>query len=181
MREKLDAQRETAIVLGQQPPNTDQAPSQKRAATLVMPAVGPESRRKRRRKGQVPNDHPSPAPRRSFVPLNTTPDRILRLRRDELGSPAPLTKDPAKRDRSRFCEYHKDHGHMMIECNQLKKRIDSLIRGGDFHEFVAYISKTLLSQLRPLNSRPNSLNFVIASFQLCIFLFPKKAKCHDNL
>ena len=141
LREKLNARRETAIVLGQRPPNINQAPNQKRAAVGVKPAVGPESRRKRRRKGQVPSDHPSPAPKRSFVPLNTTPDRILSLRRDELGSPAPLTKDPAKRDRSRFCEYNKDHGHVTIECNQLKKRIDSLIRGGDFKELLASTSK----------------------------------------
>ena len=128
--------------LGHQQPNVaDRAPNKKRAATLMAPATGLGSRRKRRRNGRVPNDHPSPAPKQSFVPRNTTPGRILSIHREKLGSPPPLKMDPATRDRSKQCEYHRDHGHVTIECYQLRKRIDSLIRGGHLKEFITFTSE----------------------------------------
>jgi len=144
LREKLNARWEIAreATLGHQSPNVaDRASNKKRAATLMAPATGPGSRRKRRRNGQVPNDHPSPTPKQSFVPLNATPDRILSLHREKMGSPPPIKKDPAARDKSKQCEYHHDHGHATIECYQLRKQIDSLIRGGYLMEFIVSASK----------------------------------------
>ena len=58
------------------------------------------------------------------------------MHHDKQGSPAPLTKDPAKRDQSKFCEYHQDHGHLTSECYQLKRQIKALIQDGKLKEYV---------------------------------------------
>ena len=96
----------------------------------------PDPRTRRNKGGQAPNGRSLPGPRHShidsfrkfsaFTPLNTPQERILALHRDKLGSPAPVTKDPAKQDRSKFCEYHQDHGHLTSECYQLKHQIEAL-------------------------------------------------------
>ena len=106
----------------------------------------PDPRKRRNKGGQAPNGRSLPGPRPShvdsfrkfstFTPLNTPPERILALHRDKLGSPTPLTKDPAKRDRNKFCEYHQDHGHLTSECYQLKRQIEALIQDGKLKEYV---------------------------------------------
>jgi len=41
-----------------------------------------------------------------------------------------------KRDRSKFCEYHQDHGHLTSEYYQLKRQIEALIQDGKLKEYV---------------------------------------------
>ena len=106
----------------------------------------PDPRRKRSRGGRAPNGRPLSDLRSSHVdnfralstytPLNTPQERILALHRDKLGSPAPLAKDPAKRDRNKFCEYHQDHGHLTSECYHLRRQIEALIQDGKLKEYV---------------------------------------------
>ena len=78
---------------------------------------------------------------REARPLTVAPSpgrdhRILALHRDKLGSPTPLTKDPARRDQSKLCEYHQDHGHLTSECYQLKRQIEALIQDGKLKEYI---------------------------------------------
>ena len=72
----------------------------------------------------------------NFTPLNAPPERILALARDKFTDPAPLKSDPAKRDRSKYCEFHQCYGHVTSGCIDLKRQIESLIRGGELKEFV---------------------------------------------
>ena len=51
--------------------------------------------------------------------------------------PSQMKTDPAKRDMTKYCEFHRDHGHRTDDCMQLKKEIEILIRRGHLHRYVA--------------------------------------------
>ncbi|XP_074336294.1 uncharacterized protein LOC141673442 [Apium graveolens] len=48
----------------------------------------------------------------------------------------PLRGDPEKRNKSRYCKFHKDVGHDTDDCRQLKNEIEYLIRRGKFGRFT---------------------------------------------
>ncbi|XP_074377851.1 uncharacterized protein LOC141719378 [Apium graveolens] len=48
----------------------------------------------------------------------------------------PLKGDLEKRDKSRYCRFHKDVGHDTKDCRQLKDEIEYLIRRGKFGHFT---------------------------------------------
>ena len=45
--------------------------------------------------------------------------------------------DPAIRDNTRYCEFHRDYGHPTDDCIQLKKEIEYLIQRGYLRRFIA--------------------------------------------
>ena len=45
--------------------------------------------------------------------------------------------DPAIRDNTRYCEFHRDYGHLTDDCIQLKKEIEYLIQRGYLRRFIA--------------------------------------------
>ena len=48
-----------------------------------------------------------------------------------------MKSDPVRRDDTKYCEFHKDHGHRIDDCIQLKKEIEYLIRRGHLSRYVA--------------------------------------------
>ena len=85
------------------------------------------------------NKKPSIAPRfQAFTPLNTTPEQILMQieNRNILTRPEPMRTDPDKRDRTKYCQFHNDHGHLTSDCIHLKRQIEALIQQGELKEFV---------------------------------------------
>ena len=48
-----------------------------------------------------------------------------------------MRSDPTKRDNTRYCEFHRDHGHRTDDCIQLRKEIEYLIQRGYLRRFVA--------------------------------------------
>ncbi|GAV61359.1 hypothetical protein CFOL_v3_04886, partial [Cephalotus follicularis] len=50
--------------------------------------------------------------------------------------PAPLRSPANKRDSSKYCRYHRDHGHDTEECRQLKNQIEDLIHKGHLRKYV---------------------------------------------
>lgn len=59
-------------------------------------------------------------------------DQVLRQIKDELGLSWPRSiKKPAKtRDKSKYCRFHRDHGHNTDECRHLEEQVESLIHQG---------------------------------------------------
>ena len=51
--------------------------------------------------------------------------------------PSQMKSDPAKRDDTKYCEFHRDHGHRTDDCIQLRKGIEYLIRRGYLSRYVA--------------------------------------------
>ena len=48
-----------------------------------------------------------------------------------------MKSNPARRDDTKYCEFHKDHGHQTDDCIQLKKEIEYLIQRGHLDRYVA--------------------------------------------
>jgi hypothetical protein len=48
-----------------------------------------------------------------------------------------MKSDPYKRDRSKFCEYHGEHGHSTEDCMVLHQEIENFIRNGRLVRFLA--------------------------------------------
>jgi hypothetical protein len=51
--------------------------------------------------------------------------------------PPKMKADPFKRDRSKFCEYHADHGHLTEDCISLRREIEVFIQNGKLVRFLA--------------------------------------------
>ncbi|XP_065618123.1 uncharacterized protein LOC136062684, partial [Quercus suber] len=65
-------------------------------------------------------------------------DKILAQIKDEhyLKWPRPLHSSPNVHDKSKYCRFHKDHGHYTEDCRDLKEQIEELIRRGKLQKFV---------------------------------------------
>ncbi|XP_020426493.1 uncharacterized protein LOC109950786 [Prunus persica] len=51
--------------------------------------------------------------------------------------PPPMKGDPSKRDTSKYCAFHGEHGHYTNNCNAWKRHLEELVREGHCTEFVA--------------------------------------------
>ena len=56
-------------------------------------------------------------------------DKILMQIKDEryLKWPRPLHLSPHIHDKNKYCRFHKDHGHYIEDCWDLKEQIEELI------------------------------------------------------
>ena len=60
-----------------------------------------------------------------------------------------MRSDPAKRDNTKYCEFHRDHGHRIDDCIQLRKEIEYLIRRGYLRRFIALEGQDQAQQPQP--------------------------------
>ena len=76
---------------------------------------------------------------RWFTPLIASVSQALREVRNEqfLRWPTQMKSDPATRDKTRYCEFHRDYGHRSDDSIQLKREIEYLIRRGYLRRFIA--------------------------------------------
>jgi len=72
------------------------------------------------------------------MPLNIPLDQVLMQIKDDpsLKWPKKMKGDPNKRNKNKYCRSHRDHGHDMDECYDLKQQIKNLIRQGKLKHFV---------------------------------------------
>nr|GEX58872.1 retrotransposon Gag domain-containing protein [Tanacetum cinerariifolium] len=71
-------------------------------------------------------------PREAFTALVKSPSEILATSEGKyMLRPPPRMFTPAsKRDRTRYCEFHEDHGHETNDCIDLGKEIEACVRSG---------------------------------------------------
>ena len=77
---------------------------------------------------------------RWFTPLKAAVSLVLREVQHEqfLRWPSQMRSDLAKRDNTRYYEFHRDYGHRTDDCIQLRKEIEYLIRRGYLRCFIAF-------------------------------------------
>ena len=74
-----------------------------------------------------------------FTPLTSSVSQVLYEVHHEkfLRWPSQMRTNPAKRDMTKYCDFHRDHGHRTYDCIQLKKEIEFLIRRAHLGRYVA--------------------------------------------
>ncbi|XP_057463797.1 uncharacterized protein LOC130753625 [Actinidia eriantha] len=50
--------------------------------------------------------------------------------------PGKINTDPTKRNRNKYCEFHRDHGHNTEDCFQFKEQIADLIKKGILRKYI---------------------------------------------
>ena len=108
-------------------PKKDGEPFPKRHGNLRDRLGPPQSERRRRYSPQ------------RFTPLTASVSQVLHEVRNEqfLRWPTQMKSDPATRDNSKYCEFHRDYGHRTDNCIQLKREIEYLIRRGYLRHFIS--------------------------------------------
>ena len=73
-----------------------------------------------------------------FTPLVMLVDKILIQIKDEhfLKWLRPLYSSSHVRDKNKYCCFHKDHGHYMEDCRDLKEQIEELIRKEKLQKYM---------------------------------------------
>ena len=72
-----------------------------------------------------------------YTKLNMEVGKIWKDNRQLFRNPFPIKIDPEKRDRSKRCEFHNDHGHVTNECFSLKGQIEAMVKKGMLGQYVA--------------------------------------------
>ncbi|GFS31891.1 hypothetical protein Acr_00g0019780 [Actinidia rufa] len=85
---------------------------------------------------------PHTPPRQSGLvlpPLNAPITQVLtKIKHEEFVKwPEKIKADPSRRNRSKYCKFHWDHGHNTEDCFQLKEQIADLIKKGFLRKYVA--------------------------------------------
>ncbi|GJR01391.1 reverse transcriptase domain-containing protein [Tanacetum coccineum] len=81
-----------------------------------------------------------------FSLITKTPKEIFALEKGKFKAPPPMVTHAEKRDPNKYCEFYTDTRHSMVECMQLRKQIDEMIKSGASSE-VLY--EHCFARLRP--------------------------------
>jgi hypothetical protein len=90
-------------------------------------------------KSEPRKTEPSRFPKEVFTPLNASLTEVfLAIKGDPAFRwPQKMKTDPFKRDRSKFCQDHADHGHLTEDCISLHREIEVFIQNGRLVRFLA--------------------------------------------
>ena len=74
-----------------------------------------------------------------FTPLTASVSQVLHEVQNEqfLRWPTQMKSDPATRDNTKYCEFHRDYGHCTDNCIQLKREIEYLIQRRYLRHFIS--------------------------------------------
>ncbi|GJX20228.1 reverse transcriptase domain-containing protein [Tanacetum coccineum] len=61
--------------------------------------------------------------------------------RGKFKPPPPMVTSMEKRSSNKFCDFHNDKGHSTVECMQLKKKIEELVRAGKLSHLIKEIKQ----------------------------------------
>ena len=108
-------------------PGAERERSPKRRGNLRDRLGPPQSERRQRYSPQ------------RFTPLTASVSQVLHEVRNEqfLRWPAQMKSDPATRDNTKYCEFHRDYGHRTDNCIQLRREIEYLIQRGYLRRFIS--------------------------------------------
>ncbi|XP_057484602.1 uncharacterized protein LOC130770973 [Actinidia eriantha] len=104
---------------------------------------------------------PRTPPRRPGLilpPLNAPIAQVLtEIKHEEFVKwPEKIKTDPTKRNRNKYCEFHRDHGHNTEDCFQLKEQIADLIKKGFLRKYIVNRQPPNLPERRFGDNRPTA-------------------------
>ena len=65
-----------------------------------------------------------------FTLLTKTPKEILAMNTVKFTAPPPMSSPIESRNKDKYCDFHREKGHLSDECFQLKKQIKEGVRSG---------------------------------------------------
>ena len=71
-----------------------------------------------------------------------------------LRRPTQMKSDPATRDNTKYCEFHRDYGNRTDNCIQLKREIEYLIRRGYLRRFISPKNQAQNQAQNPIQQPP---------------------------
>ncbi|XP_010677758.1 uncharacterized protein LOC104893360 [Beta vulgaris subsp. vulgaris] len=77
----------------------------------------------------------------NYTPLTTSRAQIYELHKDDDKWRRPRKMFYKGRDKSKWCEFHRDYGHITEDCKDLKDGIEDLIRRGYFTQYQARVDQ----------------------------------------
>ncbi|RZS25358.1 hypothetical protein BHM03_00058544 [Ensete ventricosum] len=115
----------------------------------------------KRSRGEQSRGHPAPPPKRRedrsgllparppSIPLNSTRTEIFFqiLEKWLLKAPSLMKSYLERRDKRRYCRFHREYDHDIEECRDLQYQIEDLIRRGHLRRYVR--EQPTLSPRRP--------------------------------
>ncbi|GFZ08777.1 hypothetical protein Acr_20g0005850 [Actinidia rufa] len=106
---------------------------------------------------------PRTPPRRpEFIlpPLNAPVAQVLsEIKHEEFVKwPRKIKTDPQKRNKNKYCEFHRDHGHNTEDCFQLKEQIADLIKRGYLRKYITDRPPPNSPERRYGDNRPTARN-----------------------
>ncbi|GAA0144927.1 hypothetical protein LIER_05244 [Lithospermum erythrorhizon] len=92
---------------------------------------------RKRTRSKSPRKQPI-APSEHLTPLRVSVEKVFSQidYNNFLSKPVRMRSAPGRRDKNRYYEYHRKHGHNTNECQILKSKIEKLIKSGYLKEFV---------------------------------------------
>ena len=68
-----------------------------------------------------------------------------------------MKRDPNKRNRNKYCRFHRDYEHDMDKCFNLKQQIENLIRQGKLRNFLGrdYKDEKLKGKVEESSRQPH--------------------------
>ena len=62
---------------------------------------------------------------------------LMQIKNDhQLRWPKPLSNSPNAWNKKKYCRFHRNHGHYVEECRDLKEQIEELIQRGKLQKFI---------------------------------------------
>lgn len=108
-------------------------PSSKRHDGQNSPYDQERGGKKIKDKTSAPEDKPKPQFTLLIVPLG---EAYAHIGPDQLPEPRKMKTSDKKKDTSKYCRYHKDHGHDTVSCWKLKEGIEKLIQRGQLRQYI---------------------------------------------
>ncbi|KAM6554521.1 hypothetical protein CsatB_015283 [Cannabis sativa] len=127
------------------PSTTTTTTSTNPKATTANPPATNNSRHNNKRKGDNGGDQNNAKKSKGYQSMFTIYSELVETQetiyvanehRVAFRIPEPLKGSRAKRDPSKYCQYHKDIGHTTNECRNLRDEIETLIRNGPLAHYA---------------------------------------------
>ncbi|XP_059434412.1 uncharacterized protein LOC132167447 [Corylus avellana] len=128
-----------ALTKGQEEEDQEKEESKKEIPATSTPKEGKFQKKVvKKTMPSFPKIEPRRCEDRRFTPLNVGVNEVfMEIRRDPAFRwPSKLWGDLRKRDRTKFYEYHNDHGHLTEDCITLRQAIETFIRNGRLVRFL---------------------------------------------
>jgi len=72
-----------------------------------------------------------------YAPLNVARSRLLdEALQADLIPPPRKTTTPFNANMTKYCRYHRNHGHTREDCKAVQNKIEELVRAGHFCRFI---------------------------------------------